>query len=140
MHRYEEPMEMPRGTHYGSNYWIMYSEKRHRTVKAYSGLEHENLLTLEMNPDVEYYCEQPLCAELYIDGKKSNAIFDVWVLYGDGREEYQTVRYTSDLEKSSNQLNTQIAWCQQNSFTHVIRTEKDIEKGKFFFLISKQIP
>ena len=132
MYRYKTPIEMPRGTHYGSNYWIMHSRKLNRNVKAFSGLEHGNHLTLEMNPNVEYYCEQPLKAEVYIDGKKHTTVFDVWVLYKDGTEEFQEVKYTSDLEKSAEQIEIQKMWCRQNGFSHMVRTDKDIEKGDFY--------
>ena len=61
-YKFTTPIKMPRGTHYGSNYWMFESKKIHRCVTAYSNLEYENLLTLEMNPEVEYYCEQPYSA------------------------------------------------------------------------------
>ena len=132
MYKFEKPIEMPRGSHYGSNYWIMYSRKLNRNVKAYSNLEHENHLTLEMDPEVEYYCEQPLRTEVYIDSKKHTTVFDVWVLYKDGREEFQEVKYTSDLDKSQSQIAVQKAWCDQSGFSYTVRTEQDIEKGEMY--------
>ena len=56
-YKFTTPIKMPRGTHYGSNYWMFESKKIHRCVTAYSNLEYENLLTLEMNPEVEYYSD-----------------------------------------------------------------------------------
>lgn len=131
-YKYEKPVEMPRGSHYGSNYWIFYSLKLNRIVKAFSNLERENLLTLEMNHKVEYYCEQPLAAEVCIDSKMHKTVFDVWVHYKDGREEFQEVKYSTDVGKSSKQIETQKAWCQQNGCEHVMRTEKDISCGNMF--------
>ena len=57
--KFTTPIEMPRGTHYGSNYFIVYSHKIKRNVKLYSNLEYYNFLTLETDPNVEYFCEQP---------------------------------------------------------------------------------
>ena len=49
---------MPRGTHYGSDYWIIYSKKLQRQVHLYSMLEHANFIVLEMDSHVEYFCER----------------------------------------------------------------------------------
>ena len=35
------------------------------------------------------------------DGKEVKTIFDVWVLYKDGREEFQEVKYNSELEEKN---------------------------------------
>ena len=75
-YKFTTPIKMPRGTHYGSNYWMFESKKIHRCVTAYSNLEYENLLTLEMNPEVEYYCEQPYSATVFVGGKEYKTIFD----------------------------------------------------------------
>lgn len=56
---YINPIEMPRGTHYGSNYWEAYSNKLKRKICLFSNLEYENFLSLEMNANVMKYCEQP---------------------------------------------------------------------------------
>lgn len=38
-YKFSEPLEMPRATHYGSNYWMFESRKLHRRVTAYSNLD-----------------------------------------------------------------------------------------------------
>lgn len=70
-HIYQKPVEMPRGTHYGNNYWIFQSRKVGRNVTAFSNLEHDNLVTLEMNPEVEWYCEQPEKTTVFYDGTRA---------------------------------------------------------------------
>jgi hypothetical protein len=46
-------------------------------------LEFANFLQIEMNPAIEYFCEQPLKIILPDQPKKS-AIFDFWIQYSDG--------------------------------------------------------
>ena len=94
--RYTKPIAMPRSTHYGNNYWIFQSRKLHRRVTAFSDLEYENLLCLEMDANVRYYCEQPCEVNVFIGGKEYSTIFDVWVVYTDGSEEFQEVKYFDD--------------------------------------------
>ena len=79
--KFTTPIEMPRGTHYGSNYFIVYSHKIKRNVKLYSNLEYYNFLTLETDPNVEYFCEQPHEISVCIDNKLGKAIFDMFVEY-----------------------------------------------------------
>ena len=131
-YRFTKPLPMPRGTHYGNNYWIFVSYKIRRRITAFSNLEYANLISLEMDPDVEYFCEQPLEASIKEDGKEVKTIFDVWVLYKDGREEFQEVKYKSELEdknpdsRSRKQIERQKKWCRVNHYEHTVRTEKDI--------------
>ena len=84
--KYEKPIEMPRGTHYGSNYFVVYSHKLKRNATLYSNLEYYNFLTLEVNPNVEYFCEQPQEIAICLENKIRKAIFDMHVVYKDGRE------------------------------------------------------
>lgn len=101
-YRYTKPVEMPRSTHYGNNYYVIPSRKLKRNVSAFSFLEYANILTLEMNPLVEFYCEQPCTVDVYVDGRKFNTTFDVYVVYTDGREEMMArYRETSQREHGS---------------------------------------
>lgn len=43
---------MARATHYGNNYYEVYSKKLKRIVSLFSSLEYTNFLTLEINPSV----------------------------------------------------------------------------------------
>lgn len=127
---YEKPIEMPRGSHYGSDYLIAFSKKINRRVQCYSMLEFANFLQLEMNPDVEYFCEQPVKIEL-VDFPGQSSVIDFWVQYKDGNQEYQEVKYTKDLESNENErIKKQIAlqkeWCKRNNQRYEIRTEKTL--------------
>ena len=71
---FTKPIEMPRGTHYGNNYYAVYSKKVHRVCYFYSNLEYYNFLTLEINPEVERFCEQPLKAPINIDNQLKHVV------------------------------------------------------------------
>ena len=136
--KYTKPIQMPRGTHYGNNYWVFYSRKLGRRVTAFSNLEYENLITLEMDHRVIHYCEQPCEQEVIIDGKKNKTIFDGDVVEEDGREELQEVKYAEELEadtqqgqRSREQINRQKYWCLQNDIDYLVRTDKEIEVGPY---------
>lgn len=131
MYRYEKPMERARSSSYGSNYWVFQSRKIRRKVAVFSNLEYENILTLEMNAEVEWYCEYPLETTVYVGGKEEKILFDVWVRYVDGREVFQGVAYTN-ADESHKTIAMQAKWCIQNGLEFEFRNEKNIHKGQFF--------
>ena len=88
---------------------------------------------------IDFFCEQPYKATVFIGDKEINTIFDVYVVYRDGREEFQEVKYQEEIdsdnskgERSRNQLVAQQIWCMQNGFDYNLRTDKEIEDGKFY--------
>ena len=138
-YRFMKPIDMPRGTHYGNNYWIFRSRKLGRRVFAFSNLEYENLITLEMNPEVDFYCEQPREIHLFEDGIEKKSIPDAWVLYKNGKEVFQEVKYSSELdpdnEKSARnleQIRRERKWCEENGFGFQLRTENEIHAGEYY--------
>ncbi len=133
---YETPIKMPRGTHYGNNYWLFQSRKVSRRVTAFSNLEYENLISLEMDPNVVFYCEQPCEQTVIIDGEKHKTIFDVYVVYRDGSEVFQEIKYAEEITSENNerprkQINIQQYWCKQHNYSYELRTDKEIEVGKY---------
>lgn len=133
------PLDMPRGSKYGSDYFVAYSYKLRRSIKLYSNLEYKNWLTLEMNPTVKTFCEQPYEAKMLVNGKKKRTIFDMWVCYVDGREEFQEIKYSTYLTgtdkysvRSQEQIQFQEKWCKLCNMPYVVWTEKEIEPGPFF--------
>ena len=136
---FNTPLDMPRSTHYGSNYYVVYSHKIHRLCKFYSMLEYYNFLTLETSPTVERFCEQPLKIEIVMDNEIKHAIFDMWVKYLDGTEELQEVKYESELSgtdpgsiRSQEQIRREEKWCKDNGVNFKLRTDKKIIKGRFY--------
>lgn len=137
--RFNKPIDMPRSTHYGSNFYTVYSRKNNRVMNFYSNLEYYNYLNLEANSNVKSYCEQPYKIDFVQDGKLKHAIFDTWVEYWDGTSEFQEVKYSRELSgddpvslRSIEQIRREEAWCEENNIKFVIRTEKELEKGPFY--------
>ena len=63
----------------------------------------------------------------------------MWVLYQDGREEMQEVKYTSMLTgnegealRAQEQIRREQLWCKENNIDFVIRTEKTFPKALLF--------
>lgn len=136
---YTTPVKMPRSTHYGNNYYEFMSRKLNRIVTAFSSLEYWNQICLEMDCHVETYCEQPLETEVFFDGQTYRTVFDVWVKYKDGREEFQEIKFAEELEnknaisgRSYKQIAIQKAWCEQNGKTYVVKTDRDIMFGTHY--------
>mgnify|MGYP003309338977 CR=1 FL=1 len=137
---YQTPIKMPRGSHYGSDYWISYSFKLKRKIHLYSMLEYANFITIEMNPNVEYFCEQPLKIECFDDkSSKETSVFDFWVQYKDSSCEFQEVKYSCELTeqtdsamRSQKQIEFQRKWCLANGQSYRVITEKDLYRGPFW--------
>lgn len=132
------PIEMPRGSHYGSEFYTVYSAKIGRVVNLFSKLEYYNFLSVETNPAVVTFCEQPHQIEFVEDGKTKKAIFDMWVRYKDGREEMQEVKYSKELSgdskaaiRSQEQIRRQKRWCEENGIPLVVRTEEELIQGDY---------
>jgi hypothetical protein len=135
---FDKPRKMPRGSHYGSSYWEVYSKKMGRKACFFSNLEYHNYLSLEMDPNVVQMCEQPIEIEIMIDGKNEKSILDYWLKYADGSEEIQEVKSEESLKEASKdyirtiaQIHKQKLWCEENSISYVIRSEKEIYAGEY---------
>lgn len=129
---------MPRSTHYGNNYYVIPSRKLGRNVTAFSYLEYCNIIRLEMDSKVEFYCEQPCTVDVFVDGMMYSTTFDTYVFYKDGREEMQEVKYAEELaannergERDRAQIEKQKLWCTQNGINYAVRTDNIILSGNF---------
>ena len=82
-YQYEKPIEMPRGSHYGSDYWVVYSKKLDRRVQCYSMLEFANFLQIEMS----HGPEQPLQGLVIEIKPGDHEIRFVFPQQGSGKDE-----------------------------------------------------
>ena len=103
-------------------------------------LEYANFITLEMNYNVEYFCEQPLKIWDESSSSKRSSIFDFWVQYRDGVSEFQEIKYSSELMtstdsalRSQHQIELQQNWCNANGHNFRVVTEEELYKGQFSF-------
>ncbi|XQY93689.1 TnsA endonuclease N-terminal domain-containing protein [Metabacillus sp. HB246100] len=126
---------------YGNNRWLTYSSKLKRNVYLFSDLEYEHWLLVESNPQIVEFCEQALLMEVVLNGKIQTSIIDMWVKYGNGKEEFLEIKYSSDLskEKVINQIAIQKSWCKENGFQHHVRTEEYIRVNKLLLSNIKQL-
>ena len=136
---FDQPLAMPRSTHFGNNYFAVYSNKLHRVCHFYSNLEYYNFLTLELDHEVTKFCEQPTEIQILQNNELKRAILDMWVKYSDGREEFQEVKYEAELTgtdelsmRSQEQIRREAEWCKTNNIGFVVRTDKTISKGQFY--------
>lgn len=140
------PIDIKRSMKYGNNYWEVYSTKIGRNIKLYSDLEYDNWVTIEADPNIVSFCEQPIKIEGEYEGKTIKSIFDMWVLYDNGTEEFIEVKYEADLkgtskrcERTKRQIEIQKQWCINNNYNYRIKTDKEIRYDLIYLNNLKQI-
>lgn len=113
-YRYTIPVEMPRSTHYGNNYYVIPSRKLGHNVTAFSYLEYCNIIRLEMDSKVEFYCEQPCKVDVFVDGMMYSTTFDTYVFTRTG---------VRKCRKSSMLKNLLPTMREENAIEHRLKTE-----------------
>ncbi|WP_060663653.1 TnsA endonuclease N-terminal domain-containing protein [Bacillus sp. CHD6a] len=133
------PVKQKKTSHFGSNFWECNSKKIGRDVFFYSELEYDHWILIESNPRIKAFCEQPLKISGYIDNEYRESIFDMWLLWEDGKEEFVEVKYSRDIEnlekrkdRVSKQIRLQQNWCENNNYNYRIVTEKQIRVNPLF--------
>lgn len=87
------PVELPHGFEIHSDFFVLMSPKMGRQMKFYSSLEYHHALLLEGTPEALQFCEQPLKIQLH----SKWYVFDCWIRWSDGREEYREIKPTDKL-------------------------------------------
>ncbi|MBB6021859.1 hypothetical protein HNR77_002954 [Paenibacillus sp. JGP012] len=131
------PLKISRSKKYGNNYWTSRGNKvGKRNIELYSDLEFDHWLTVETNPKVITYCEQPLKISYVLKGQLRTSIFDMWILNQDGKETFVEVKYEKELtskhpkyDRTKRQIEAQREWCRINNKSYEVRTEKTIRSG-----------
>jgi hypothetical protein len=133
----KNPVKVARSKKYGSNFYVCFSLKLSREVNLYSNLEYANFLSVELNPIIVDYLEQPVKVQVENkDGETYQTTFDMEVVYENGIRELWEIKYSNELnendekyQRSKKQIEFQKLWCEQNNIKYKVRTEKDILKG-----------
>lgn len=117
---------------YGNNRWSSYSIKLQRDVHLSSNLEYDNWLSVECDPYIINFCEQPFEIKQVIDEKICSSIPDMWILYADGTEEIREVKYERDIRevRVQRQIKTQQTYCKDKGIVHRVITDKDIRSNQ----------
>lgn len=110
-----------------------------REAIFYSDLEYDHWVTVELDPNVATYCEQPREKEIsYVyGGELHSTLIDMWLLLKDGTEEYREVKYRDELEpghknyeRNMRQIGAQKVWCKMNGFVHRVIDETMIRTSR----------
>jgi len=106
------------------------SIKNQRSMAFESLLEKWHFLSLEFDSSVKTYLEQPVKIEYEVAGKQYTYHPDCLIEYNDGKKRLIEVKYTTDLEENTTELerkfNAGREYASNNSMAFDIFTEKDI--------------
>ncbi|WP_185805395.1 TnsA endonuclease N-terminal domain-containing protein [Bacillus canaveralius] len=134
-----KPVINPKTSHFGSNFWDGFSNKINRDVNFYSDLEYEHWILVETNPLIVSFCEQPKKIRDEYEGDWHESIFDMWIKWYNGKEEFIEIKYEKDvadaktrLTKRSNKIHIQLqiqqSWCRRENYPYRLVTESDIRR------------
>jgi hypothetical protein len=129
---YKSPIRVGPQTQYGNNRWEVYSPKLKRNVTLYSNLEYDHWVLIEANPHIQTFCEQPLKIRIKLPLGDVTTIFDMWVRWKGGREEFREIKYKSDLNKTLansrciRQVEAQMRWCELQNKNYKVITDETI--------------
>jgi hypothetical protein len=98
-----------------------------------SGLEHDELVRTEAAKK-KFFCEQPRRVEVRLPTGNVRTVFDFWIQWDDGTEEYREVKYSQELEepRAARQIEAQRTWCRLHGFKHAVVTEKIIRANPLY--------
>ena len=119
---------------FGNNRWIFYSTKLDRLVTSYSDLEHDHCVSVEADSRIVSYCEQPLRARARTPSGFVTTVFDMWVLFNSGEEEFHEVKYHDQLKEPrvQRQLAVQRMLCEQKAKRHELFDEYRIRESPLY--------
>jgi hypothetical protein len=132
---YSKPIIIGPQSQYGNDRWEVYSHKLKRNVTLYSDLEYDHWVLIESNPEVVFFCEQPLKIRIRLPIGVVTTIFDLWIQWRSGLEEFQEIKFEKDLEDAhsnsrvTRQIQAQKKWCEINSKKYSVITEKSIRSN-----------
>ncbi|HEX8286832.1 MAG TPA: Tn7 transposase TnsA N-terminal domain-containing protein [Pyrinomonadaceae bacterium] len=129
-------------TRFGNNRWETFSPKLKRNVVLYSNLEHDHWALIECDSKVKTFCEQPLKVQVNTNAGLVTTIFDMWILWKSGEEEFREIKHESDVVNSKRavrQIEAQQLWCQQRGLSHTIATEREVRGNLVYLNNCKQI-
>jgi hypothetical protein len=132
--RHTHPVRKPPASRYGNNRHIVYSPTLQRRLILGSDLEFDQWVLLEAARK-KFFCEQPLRVQVRLAQGLVTTVFDFWIHWQDGSEEYREVKYSKDLEKGSRacrQIEAQQKFCELQGFKHVVATEKNIRANSLY--------
>ncbi len=136
----------PRGR-FGNNLWEAYGARIGRTVTCYSDLEYDHWVWVESDSRVQSYCEQPRRIRVATPDGPVESVFDLWIQWQDGVEEYREVKYARDIadaeehpdSRISRQLRAQSQWCEQHDISYRVITDQDLQPHRLLLANWKRL-
>lgn len=125
-------------TRYGNNRWEVYSPKLKRNLTLYSNLEYDHWVLIESDPKVLFFCEQPLKIKIKLPIGVVTTIFDMWIQWESGLEEFREIKFDKELDHSphnsrvNRQIQAQKKWCELNNKHYSVITEKSIRSNSIY--------
>jgi hypothetical protein len=132
--RHSHPVAKPPASHYGNNRWIAYSPTLKRRLILGSDLEHDDWVRTEA-ANKKFFCEQPRRVAVRLPTGVVRTVFDFWIQWPDGSEEYREVKYSRDLQDGSRalrQIEAQRTGCELHGFKHMVVTEQIIRANPIY--------
>jgi hypothetical protein len=125
------PVWLLAASRFGNNRWIVYSLKLLRLVILYSDLEYDHWVLVESDWRIVSYCEQPLRVRVRLDSGFVVTVFDMWVIFDSGEEEFREIKYRDQLEQPrvKRQLQAQKTWCRLKPEHHEVFDEDRIRRN-----------
>ncbi|MBA2941060.1 hypothetical protein HZF08_22530 [Paenibacillus sp. CGMCC 1.16610] len=129
------PISITQADKYRRGHWDGISIKVNRNIDLLGDLEYDHWIYVETDPNIKTFCERPKKIEGFINGKKIESIFSMWVKDESGVETFLKVRYASPYRTkkikstiSSAEL-LEKCWCEENNFNYKVITDLDIRKN-----------
>lgn len=130
------PVKSGPQTNYGNNRWEVFSPKIDRNITLYSNLEYDHWVLVESNPEIVDFCEQPLRIKIRLPMGTVTTIFDMWVKWESGDEEFREIKFEDELlnpkPRTVRQLQAQKKWCEIHEKDHVVITDNIIRSNPIY--------
>jgi len=117
----------------GHQYELNSPKIKNRSLHLFTKTEFQHYLLIESDPEIEIFCEQPdLNIVSFIDNKRIEANFDMWIKWKNGREEFRRIvnhQYKEVFENDPKKKPKLLAlsnWSEKNEIDFEIYTDKMI--------------
>ena len=124
-------------TKWPGNLWEGWSAKLGRCLQLYSDLEYDHWVTVEIDPKIKSFCEQPVRKDLA--GGLSGPLANMWIQFTDQREELRTLVSPSSESKVGESESSNLFELGKLKLRRVELTEQDVRSHPIRLRNQKQI-
>lgn len=133
-HTYATPVLSSLHTRYRTDRWKVYSPKLRRLVTFYSTVAYQHWLLIESDPEIDTFCEQPLKIKIRLPEGEVTTLFDIWIRWKSGREEFRAIRSVLPEKRSEmgRQIQAQKKWCDLRNIEHSVITAANVRSNPIY--------